>query len=228
MLPLFAGRNEFYQRVRRGYQLGQLGVDTEQIIEHLNLKQAVIEIFQQKASVGQFAHGNYCRLQGRSVNEWLAQPERIADFLQALQESHWITRHQNPEESRFWKLISGDKAVMFGVFIQAEQQIIYDWIAGRWLAENAPRPRRYRAVHGNAQQNPAENISLSVQQALNSKQADLAHLAQKLLEDDRRAQALDMLIPYLSPAVHSSKVGLWATQQFLRLLNQGIDLPLKS
>ncbi|MDR9778439.1 iron-containing redox enzyme family protein, partial [Rhizobium hidalgonense] len=72
MLPLFDGRDEFYQRLRRGYQLNNLGASTEQIIEKIDLKQALKQVFANKAVVGQFAHSNYCRLNGRTINEWLA------------------------------------------------------------------------------------------------------------------------------------------------------------
>lgn len=228
MLPVFDGRDEFYQRVRRGYQLNYLGVSTEQIIEKIDLKQAVQEVMINKAVVGQFAHSNYCRLQGRTINEWLSTPEDSAHFIDVLEESGWIKRHENPENSRFWQLIHGEKAVMHGVFSAAEAQIIYDWIAGKWLGSaEAPRIKRYRAAHRHLQDN-ATTQTLSLQQALNSKNTDLAHLAQKLAERDNAAQAFYLLAPYLSPALHTSPAGLWATQQFLKLLNQEVSLPIQS
>ena len=69
---------------------------------------------------------------------------------------------------------------------------------------------------------------LSLQQALNSKNADLAHLAQKLAERDNNEQAVYLLAPYLSPALHTTPAGLWATQQFLKLLNREVSLPIQS
>lgn len=228
MLPLFQGRDEFYQRIRQGYQLNNLGLGTEQIIERIDLKQAIADVFRQKAVVGQFAHGNYCRLAGRSINEWLADSDGIEQFLDVLEQTDWIKRHQNPENSRFWQLISGEKAVMFGVFSHAEQQIIYDWIAGDWLTSpDAPRIRRYRAVHRHVTDS-APSQALTLQQALNSRNADLAYLAQKLAERDSSEQAFYLLMPYLAPALHTSPAGLWATQQFVNLLNQEAVLPIQS
>ena len=117
---------------------------------------------------------------------------------------------------------------MFGVFSHAEQQIIYDWIAGDWLTSpDAPRIRRYRAVHRHVTDS-APSQALTLQQALNSRNADLAHLAQKLAERDSSEQAFYLLMPYLAPALHTSPAGLWATQQFVNLLNQEAVLPIQS
>ncbi|XID74885.1 iron-containing redox enzyme family protein [Alkanindiges sp. WGS2144] len=228
MLPLFKDRDEFYQRIRRGYLLNNLGACTEQIIKEIDLKQAVVEVFRDKAVVGQFAHGNYCRMGGRTINEWLSNTDDIERFIDFMQEAGWVKRHENPENSRFWQLIRGEKAVMYGVFSQAEQQIMYDWIAGKWLSSpGAPRPRRYRAVHRHVT-DVMPSQTLSVQQALNSKNTDLAHLAQKLVERDTSEQAFYLLAPYLSPALHTSPVGLWATQQFLKLFDQEASMPMQS
>lgn len=227
MLPLFKDRDAFYQRIRRGYMLNNLGMSTEQIIERIDLKQAITDVLCHKAVVGQFAHGNYCRLAGRSVNDWLSSSDDMLRFITVLEESGWIRRHENPDNSRFWHLIHGEKAVMFGVFSQAEQQIIYDWIAGDWLnTPEAPRIRRYRAVHRHVDIAPSQ--TLTIQQALNSKNADLADLAQKLIERDSSEQAFYLLIPYLAPSLHTSVVGLWATRQFVGLLNQEASLPVQS
>ena len=64
------------------------------------------------------------------MNEWLASPDGVAPFLAKLEEMGWIRRGQPPEQSRFWKLIEGDRAPMFGVFSGYEQQLVHDWIAG--------------------------------------------------------------------------------------------------
>ena len=228
MLPLFDGREEFYQRIRRGYQLNNLGASTEQIIEKIDLKQALKQVFVNKAVVGQFAHSNYCRLNGRTINEWLTTPEDAEQFIDVLEQNEWIKRHENPDNSRFWQLIHGDKAVMHGVFSAAEQQIIYDWIAGNWLHRSeAPRTMRYRAANRHMQDAKVSQ-PLSLQQALNSKNPDLAHLAQKLAERDNNEQGVYLLVPYLSPALHTTPAGLWATQQFLKLLNREVSLPIQS
>ena len=229
-LPLFNGRDEFYQRVRRGYQLNNLGVSTEQIIEKINIKQSLQELFVNKAVVGQFAHSNYCRLGGRTINEWLSNAEDTTQFIDVLEQNEWVKRNQNPENSRFWQLIHGDKAVMQGVFSGSEQQIIYDWIAGDWLnSADAPRSKRYRVANRYLQDSMHTSVqTLSLQQALNSKNTDLAQLAHKMAERETPEQAFYLLIPYLSPALHTSAAGLWATQQFLKLLNQEAHLATQS
>src|SRR5690606_10335996 len=53
----------------------------------------------------------------------------------------WILRHEDPAASRFWKLIDGDHAEMFGVFSIYEKQVIYEWIAGDWKPEKTKAPQ---------------------------------------------------------------------------------------
>ena len=53
---------------------------------------------------------------GRSINDWLGDPAQIPAFLQALEGAGWFQRGQDPEHSRFWRLIQGERAEMFGVF----------------------------------------------------------------------------------------------------------------
>lgn len=39
----------------------------------------------------------------------------------------WL-RHAPPSESRFWGLLDGDHAEMFGLFSRSELQLLQDWI----------------------------------------------------------------------------------------------------
>jgi hypothetical protein len=39
-------------------------------------------------------------------------------------------RRAPAENSRFWKLLQGERAEMFGVFSSYELQVIHDWIRG--------------------------------------------------------------------------------------------------
>lgn len=218
-LPLFEQREAFYQRVKNGYNLNQLGISSDQIIQSLDLEKAVLDIFAKKAVVGQLSHGNYCRIGGHSVNQWLEQPDKLTDFVAALQQSNWIKRHEDPQHSRFWQAIASDKGMMFGVFSRAEQQMIYDWIAGDWLhTAEAPRPIRYRAAHHSHTITQFEPMTL--QQAMQSKDADVCGLAKQLQQCQTNQEAFFLLIPFLGAGLHSSHCGLWATQQFLRLYNQ--------
>ncbi|MDF5979793.1 hypothetical protein P4114_24830 [Pseudomonas aeruginosa] len=59
-------------------------------------------------------HSDRCRIGGRTVNQWLAVPGRFPAFLACLEEEGWIRRHADPRGSRFWNLIEGDRAAMFG------------------------------------------------------------------------------------------------------------------
>src|SRR5690606_1123582 len=72
----------------------------------------------------------YCRVAGRTVNQWLQQPDDIPLFLQKLEEVGWIRRHTDPRQSRFWRRVHGERAEMFGVFSPYELQVMHDWIAG--------------------------------------------------------------------------------------------------
>lgn len=218
-LPLFEQREEFYQRVKNGYNLNQLGLTSDQIIQSLDLEKAVLDIFAKKAVVGQLSHANYCRVGGQSINQWLQQPDKLADFVAALQHSNWIKRHQDPQDSRFWQAIASDQGVMYGVFSRAEKQMIYDWIAGEWLqSADAPRIPRYRASHHSQTSTAFEPMTL--QQALHSKDVDVCGLAKQLQQCQTNQEAFFLLIPFLSSSLHSSHCGLWATQQFLSLYNQ--------
>ena len=67
-------------------------------------------------------------------------------FSTALENKGWIKRHQDPQASRFWQLIEGDGAAMFGVFSPYEKQLLHDWIAGDWTPERpaasvSPQPQ---------------------------------------------------------------------------------------
>src|SRR5690606_29400310 len=90
----------------------------------------LFDILASKAVVGAELHSDYCRVAGKTINEWLSKPGQIHAFVQALEKMGWIRRHENPDNSRFWSLLSGEKAPMFGVFNAYERQVIYDWIAG--------------------------------------------------------------------------------------------------
>src|SRR5690606_10583215 len=83
--------------------------------------------------------------------------KRIPEFLKKLEERGWIRRHANPTQSRFWNLVHGNRADMFGVFSPYELQVIHDWIAGDRVADfpvvaepGSPTPRRapptFRAI----------------------------------------------------------------------------------
>ncbi|MFK0310354.1 iron-containing redox enzyme family protein [Pseudomonas sp. NPDC090233] len=122
----------FYQRVRHGYRLNDLGTDTPTLISRFDLEAQLMALLARKRVFGQFMHADRCRLQQRTVNQWLADPEAMPAFLQALQAQGWIKRGQDPAGSRWWSLINGPGAPMFGVFNAYEKQLWHDWIADGW------------------------------------------------------------------------------------------------
>ncbi|MFJ2982827.1 MULTISPECIES: iron-containing redox enzyme family protein [unclassified Pseudomonas] len=126
------GAERFYRRVRHGYRLNDLGTDTPSLIGCFDLDGELLAALERKRVFGQFMHADRCRLQQRTVNQWLAEPGALPDFLQALQAQGWIKRGQNPADSRWWSLIEGPSAPMFGVFNAYEKQLWHDWIAGEW------------------------------------------------------------------------------------------------
>ena len=129
-MPLAADKQAFMQRVTDGYKLNQLGLCTTDIISSFDLEQEFIDILATKSVYGKNMHSDYCRINGRTVNEWLSDKAQIPQFIDSLVDKQWIVRHQDPQESRFWKLLQSEKAEMFGVFNAYELQLIYDWIAG--------------------------------------------------------------------------------------------------
>lgn len=128
------GGEAFYRRVRHGYRLNDLGLDTPTLISRFDLEGELLVALEGKRTFGQFMHADRCRLQQRTVNQWLAEAGALPAFLQALQAQGWIKRGQNPADSRWWSLIEGPNAPMFGVFNAYEKQLWHDWIAADWQA----------------------------------------------------------------------------------------------
>jgi len=77
LLPLGEGRADFYRRVAEGYRLNDLGPGTTAIISVFNLQDEVVAMLERKRSFGQHMHSDYCRFEGKTVNQWLGQPGQI-------------------------------------------------------------------------------------------------------------------------------------------------------
>jgi hypothetical protein len=221
LLPVGEERDEFYRRVMRGYKLNELGVGSSAVIKSFDMDQEMVSMLERKRTFGQHMHSDYCRLDGKTVNEWLAKPDQIAEFLTVLENRGWIKRHQGPSESRFWQLIEGAGAPMFGVFNGYEKQLVHDWIAGDSIGDgSAPMSTgkrlpdafrsRFRTTSGTNQvpTGYAEDTDPDVQELetrLNS-----AAPCEKML----------MLIQSMSPARHSSLAGLHATRLFVEAMSE--------
>jgi len=212
-MPRLGDRKAFYRRVRNGYQLNAAGAGSTQIIAGFDLYREMKDILATKASVGAALHSDYCRIAGKTINEWLSVPDQLDGFIQALEHSGWIRRHESPENSRFWKLLEGDSAPMFGVFTAYERQVIHDWIAGD---ARSPVVRRARSCH---EQDSDETLAWGAD--LPPRGDDFADdsrlLSERVAQCRNRSAAMDLLVPWLSPAHHHSEIGLQATRMFSQL-----------
>ncbi|MEO6018462.1 MAG: iron-containing redox enzyme family protein, partial [Polaromonas sp.] len=210
----------FWQRVRTGYQLGNAGVGTCEVIDGFDIDREVASIFAHKSAAGHGAHSDYCRVAGRSVNEWLAKPGDIPAFLAALQKAGWIKRCEPVENSRFWGLLQGPRAEMFGVFSSYELQVIHDWIRGAascdGMAYNTaiaitdiPRRPSFRVAARLASLQGSGHMD-SLPEVIDS---DLQAMLDELAELDDADQH-NLLVKAMSPSLHWTPAGLHATRLF--------------
>jgi len=203
LMPLEADRTEFLRRVSLGYRLNDLGQGSRAIIEGFDLEHELLAMLERKCPFAQHMHSDYCRFEGQTVNQWLAAPEQLPGFLQALQNKGWIKRHEDPQASRFWQLIAGDGAAMFGVFNAYEKQLVHDWIAGDWTSSDQAKPVRRHSQTAAAIEGLEQDPDI---QALNA-----------ALQGQDALSQMAVLIPWLAPARHAHPAGLLATRRFIEL-----------
>jgi len=215
-MPHLGDRDSFYQRVQNGFQLNSLGAGTTQIIADFDLEQELLNILATKAVTGSQLHSDYCRIGGKTVNEWLAAPEKIHEFVDTLVKKGWVRRNEHPTKSRFWNLLVGEKGAMFGVFNAYELQIIYDWIAGENLQVPTSMNRRYRNRRQGFDSTPQDTGEIKAHSDEFS--AELNLLTDKLACAPDENAAMDLLVPWLSPIYHHTPVGLMATRIFTQRL----------
>lgn len=217
LLPREDDGGAFWRRVQDGCKLACAGPGTTDVIAGFDVQAEVLRILRHKARAGQGAHSDYCRVAGRSVNDWLAAPQDMQGFVQALQDAGWIRRGEPVEASRFWQLLQGPRAEMFGVFSAYELQVLHDWIRGDAAADGRPfteeppaQPRRratFRALLRNGQAGAPGGDDASLLDP------DLDLLQARLRDaDEPGRQAL--LVDAMSPARHWTPAGLAATRQF--------------
>jgi hypothetical protein len=198
-LATAADPEDFLFRIRQGYKLNDLGTGTASVIESFDLERELVAMLEAKRSFGQHMHSDYCRLDGRTINEWLAAPGECRQFLAALENKGWIKRDQNPEASRFWQLIEGPRAVMFGVFNGYEKQLIRDWIAGSWQ-ENQTDAEPFRARF---RRRPAAAAGVPMKSTVSP-------------------ASLVELVDLISPSLHHTLNGLHATKTYSSQFAQGL------
>ena len=186
-------------------------------------------------------HSDYCRVSGRTVNDWLSDPGQIPDFLKNLESMGWIKRGENPDNSRLWRLIQSDRAEMFGVFNAYEQQILQDWIWSKpatalnvpCAGHNAPRVVSFRARQrvldslGQSSERPDRTGSprevirhrfTGEDQSRQGFGSDLRLLEQEVAMSGSKQEAMKTLSALMSSSRHHTSAGLMATRMFSKLL----------
>lgn len=191
----------FYQRVCAGYMLNDIGPDATSIRASFNTYQQTLRMLGAKSFYGRNMHSDYCRIEGKTVNEWLQTPGQIETFLQALIKHGWVKPNQDPQQSRFWQLIAGPRAKMSGVFNAFEMQLIYDWIAGSWLQSGAGKRN---AAKASAVKRPSHADRFN----------DAPGQLQKDLQGLQLQDKMAHLVMLMSPGGHTSPAGLEATRMF--------------
>ena len=237
LTPQVGDRAAFLRRVEAGYRLNDLGVGTEAVIDSFDLYGELVGILGAKTAVGKNMHSDYCKVGGRSLNDWMTDPGQVPALLAALEAQGWFTRGQAPEDSRFWALIQGDHAQMFGVFSAYEQQVLHDWIATPPQPHTAtalPRVASHRArqrtagaigTFGAQVRKVRDTFDRGIirhrfpdgARGQESITCELRLLEAKLAAADSKEEAIAMLIALMSPASHHSAAGLMATRVFSRL-----------
>ena len=218
--PRVGDRGAFYRRVVNGYKLNALGASSNAVIGEFDLYRELLDILASKCGVGAFLHSNYARIGGKSVNEWLADPDQLPVFLDRLQQLGWIKRHQNPQASRFWQLIDGQSAQMSGVFTAYERQVIYDWIAGRSaIGQDSPHlsyKARQRLLDTADAKPGFSDMGASGTQS-DDFNMEIRAIEEKLARFTCKRAAMAWLIHLMSPLHHHTAAGLMATRVFCRL-----------
>lgn len=220
--PRIEDGEDYWQRVRAGARLANTGLGTLDVIRSFDIESEVVRILSRKSPAGQGVHSDFCKVAGRSVNDWLSQPEDIPAFLAALEQGNWIRRNRPVQESRFWELLQGERAEMFGVFSPYELQVIHDWIRGPASADGAsyevptaagkqPRPVSFRVAERLKQAKGKQSNFGRDAQALDT---DLVLFEQRYPTLDAQAKR-ELLVHAMAPGLHWTPTGLLATRLFL-------------
>ena len=221
-LPRIGDAPDYWRRVRAGIRLADAGPGTTEVIAGFDIEAEVVRILSHKSLSGRGAHSDYCQVGGRKVNDWLSQPGQVPAFLDALKQAGWIRLGEPVQHSRFWGLLQGERAEMFGVFSDYELQVIHDWIRGAassdgqaFAEQEAPAGRARRPTF-RAQAKLAEARGRSCPSAGSDDDLldpDLQALREQLprLTDD---QQMALLVRAMAPARHWTPAGLHATRLF--------------
>ncbi|MBB1600784.1 hypothetical protein A9977_12125 [Variovorax sp. UMC13] len=211
----------YWRRVRTGYRLNDLGLGTTAAIKAFDVDAEVLRIFTAKSAAGAGAHSDYCRIGGRTVNEWLGGGEPVGAFLGALEAKGWIVKGADPSGSRFWQLLQGERAEMFGVFTDYELQVIFDWLRGdhsadglRFDASVAERGARARSFRSQARLDLRTHTPASKRKGVHNPALGLRTHA---------LPASEAGVDVLSPGHHWTPEGLHATQSLVHAERGGFS-----
>ncbi len=235
-LPVGGGRAAFWQRVRNGFRLGEAGLCTTGVIAGFDLHAELLRVLGAKTVEGRVAHSDYCRIEGRSVNDWLSGDGGVAGLVGALGRKGWLRHGGDPADSRFWRLLQGERAEMFGVFSPYDLQVVCDWIRGDAGVDGAsypaagdttmpPPPRSFRQqqhMAAAAASSGGGSAAGGVEEGEGSTlpDPDLAELEQALAARPGAAGLPDLVLGLMGPAHHWSPAGLRATRVFCRTVLQ--------
>lgn len=228
LMPQVGDRAAFWQRVLDGYRLNEPGASTSSVIAGFDLQDELVRILAAKSTAGRNLHSDYCGVAGRPVNDWLSDPAQILAFLAALQSAGWISRGEDPGNSRFWRLVSGERAEMFGVFSAYELEVLHDWIAhgqGQAARRVLSHRARQRTLDNLGQHEPRggpqPERGLIRRHAHEDGDTDneLRVLEQRIAAAAGKQEAMEVLRALMGPALHHTAPGLMATRMFARLLD---------
>lgn len=230
LMPQVGDRAAFYKRVLDGYRLNELGASTNSVIAEFDLQDELVTVLAQKSTVGKNMHSDYCRVAGRSVNDWLAEPGQIPAFLSALESAGWIKRGEEVANSRFWRLIEGERAEMFGVFSSYEQQVLRDWI----VSVPGATVKQERTLTWRARQRTLDNLGQHAERGTSFPERglirrraardtdssnELGLLEQRVAAAAGKPEAMALLLELMTPANHHGAAGLMATRMYTQLLD---------
>jgi hypothetical protein len=222
LMPQLGDADAFWARVRNGSRLADAGAGTTQVIGEFDIEHEVCRILAHKSAAGRGAHSDYCKVAGRSVNDWLADPAAMPGFIAALRKAGWIKLGEPASASRFWGLLQGERADMFGVFNAYELQVIHDWLRGPASVDGMPysetgltdtRSRRpsFRAAERSLRM--AASCGVGGRLEVPALDPDLDALRGQLPGLDL-AGRLALLASAMSPTQHWTPSGLYATREF--------------
>jgi hypothetical protein len=140
----------------------------------------------------------------------------MGEFVQALAQAGWIRFGEPAERSRFWGLLQGPRAEMFGVFSSYELQVLHDWMRGEASADGQPwtaagtTPARRRPTFRALERVQRQHAVASPQPVLDP---DLQPWRTRFAAADSQ-QRFDLLVGAMAPGRHWTPAGLEATRLF--------------